>query len=144
MAEPRNEARVREILAAYGAEPARWPAGERDNVQAWIAAHGARVADAIADAHALDAALSLLPAPAAPSEDLAARVLAAAPTSRVVPLRARRVGGFGMPAVAALAACAVMGVVVGFSSVGAGDDGLAAEADAAFGAAFALAGGSEG
>lgn len=144
MADTMNEARMRAILDAYGAEPARWPADERADAAAWLAAHADVVADATRDARAVDGALACDVRAQAPSDDLAARVLAAAPEPNVVPLRARRVGGFGVRAVAALAACALMGVVVGFSSVGTGDDGLAAEADAAFGAAFALAGGSEG
>lgn len=138
-----DETRVRAILAAYGAEPARWPEKEREAVRAFLAAHGSNVADAAAEAREIDAALALAlaPAPAAPSAELAARVLASAPN--VVPLRARRIGGFGMRAVAALAACAVLGVVLGFGSVSS-DVGDAAEADAAFGDAFALVAGGEG
>ena len=138
-----DETRVRAILAAYGAEPARWPETERQAVRAFLSTHGARVADAAAEACEIDAALSLAPAPEAPSEDLSARVLATAPGSNVVPLRQRRIGGFDLRAVGALAACALIGVVLGFGSVR-GDGGDAAEADAAFGDAFALVAGGEG
>jgi anti-sigma factor RsiW len=52
--------RAREILAAYGANPARWPTGERDALSALIAAQP-ELAQAVAQAQALDQALEAWP-----------------------------------------------------------------------------------
>ena len=54
-----------DILASHGADPARWPADVRAGLLA-LAAQDAGVAAALADAHALDAALAdwaAMPAP---------------------------------------------------------------------------------
>jgi hypothetical protein len=131
-----NEARLRELLEAYGADAARWPMEERADATAWLAAHPGALDEALAQARAIDAALALDTRAQAASTDLAARVLAAAPN--VVPFRRRQVGGFSMRAVAALAACALVGVALGFGSVGGGGDDLTADADAILGDAFSL------
>lgn len=128
-----TEARMTMLLAAYGADPARWPAEERDDALGWLAAHPE--AFALRDeAGALDAALALDAAEHAPSAALTARVLQAASGATVVAFPARR---WNAGALAALAACAVMGVVIGFSASGVDDDAMA-DADAAFGAAFGV------
>lgn len=65
--------RVLEIIEAYGSDPRRWPAEERDGVRQFLdaAAHGG---DELARASALDAVLSSLPAGEV-STDLTSRIL---------------------------------------------------------------------
>lgn len=97
--------RFNNLLQAYGADFARWPVDERVAGQMFAAQNAEIVAAAIADAHALDAALnaaSQQPETAA----LTARILAAAP-------KAQR-PAFDRRAMIALAACAVFGVVLGY------------------------------
>ncbi|MBC7769031.1 MAG: hypothetical protein H7124_09610 [Phycisphaerales bacterium] len=91
--------RFEAIVAAYGADSRRWPAGEREAALRFVAGD-----DDLADARALDALLALAPSPPPPSDLLVARVLREAARSRQSNLA---------PAIA-LAACMVMGVIVGF------------------------------
>ena len=96
-----DKARLDAIIAAYGADPRRWPETERDAAVAYAARESAM----LEDARSLDALLALAPEPAPPIELLAARILAArTPGARHSPLLA-------------LAACIVGGVLIG---VGAG------------------------
>lgn len=53
--------RVRQLAAAYGADPRRWPDGERDAAKALIAGSPA-ARDLLAEAGQLDAVLALAPA----------------------------------------------------------------------------------
>ncbi|MBL8700380.1 MAG: hypothetical protein JNK67_18535 [Alphaproteobacteria bacterium] len=119
MTGPRPEAvaitaeRLREILDAYGAEPHRWPADERDAALALIAAQPSLAAE-VAAARDLDAMLALHPEPQIPP--LNPLAIAAA---------ARRGDGAGgravrswLPQVASLAAAAVLGFAVGISGLG--------------------------
>jgi len=69
--------RFRTIVDAYGAEPRRWPATERDAAQAWVAAHPAEADAILAAAAPLDAWLSQ-DVTAAPDTALFDRVLASA------------------------------------------------------------------
>jgi hypothetical protein len=90
--------RFAELLDAYGARPERWPDGERAAALALLARSAQ--ARALRDRAArLDALLDRLP-DVAPSPDLAARVLRAAPR--------RRRRGPALWAAAALAAAAVL------------------------------------
>lgn len=114
-----NAERLAEILEAYGADPKRWPADERAAAEALLAAGAG--AEALAEARALDAALATDDA-GAPSELLMRRLQRAAP--RAVSWRAA----------AALAACAVLGLVLGYG--GAMRLAPPDAADAVFGAAF--------
>ena len=75
-----ERAQFEALIAAYGAEPARWPAEHRADMQAYIAANPADVREALVVERALDEALSASPRPA-PSADLAARVLAQRPAA---------------------------------------------------------------
>ena len=77
-----TSSRLHAILDAYGADPARWPAGERDAALALLARspEARRQHDAAAR---LDAALDVSPVEV-PSPALAARVLRATPRPRVV------------------------------------------------------------
>jgi hypothetical protein len=122
--------RFTEILAAYGASPARWPESER--AQALTFAQSDIARPLLAEAQALDALLDTDRRAEDVGEDLVARVLASAPTNvvRFQPRERYRM-------IAALAACALVGVAIGFGGARGTDDSLA-EADAAFGAAFSM------
>ncbi len=65
-------ARLREILAAYGASPRRWPADERDGAQALLAS-SLKAREAVTEAARLDGVLDQGPAPA-PSPELVGRI----------------------------------------------------------------------
>lgn len=75
-----TEGRVREIIEAYGGDARRWPEAERAAVEAYLAQNAEDVADALAEAQALDAMLAAYPEPA-PSAALRAAILAKAPAS---------------------------------------------------------------
>lgn len=92
--------RFKAILAAYGADPRRWPEHEREAAQAFAAQAG----PALREAQAIDALLNLAPAPAPPSELLVARLTRSA----------RR--GIDIRPLLALAACAVFGLLVGVNA----------------------------
>lgn len=97
--------RFKHLLEAYGADFARWPAEERQAGEAYAAAHADEFAVSRADERALDALLNAHRAPdAGAPELLTARILAAHKRQRAVDWRA----------VAALAACAVFGVLIGY------------------------------
>jgi hypothetical protein len=70
--------RFRRITEAYGASPERWPPGERAAAQALVDARDAQALAALADARALDGLLDAQ-AVAAPSAELARRIIASAP-----------------------------------------------------------------
>lgn len=99
-----NEQRFAEIVSAYGAAPRRWPEAERAAAQAFAAAHAAIAEPLLKRAAALDATLDADEA-AAPSDLLAARILN---TAKLAPAR------MDWRPLAALAACAVFGLVAGF------------------------------
>lgn len=121
-----NTARAIEILEAYGADAARWPEAERDGVLAALASGDEDVAAALAQARALDAALALDQSETQRNDLLAARIMRAAPASLVKPRAAP---------LAALAACAALGVALGFGGARfAAPEGVA---EAALAAAFA-------
>ncbi len=71
------EHRAREILAAYGADPARWPEAEREAARAAIAASPALTIAQEAERRA-DGLLRLVP-DASPSAAFLGRALASAP-----------------------------------------------------------------
>jgi hypothetical protein len=92
------------LLAAYGADLARWPAHERAAAMALAAQHG-ELAAALEEARALDRALD-----AARNDDrdyaaLGAHILSQAP---------RAAPWFDSRAMIALAACAVFGMLIGY------------------------------
>lgn len=97
--------RFAELLDAYGADFRRWPAESRAEGAAF-AVQDADAAGLIAEAQKLDAVLDVARDDAAPSSDLAVRILAFAP-------RVAR-PAFDRRAVFALAACAVFGVFIGY------------------------------
>ena len=103
--ESMDRERFATLLDAYGADFRRWPAETRAAAAAF-AARNAEAATLIAEAQKLDAVLDTAREVAAPSPQLADRILAFAP--RVVR------PAFDRRAMLALAACAVFGVVLGY------------------------------
>jgi hypothetical protein len=114
--------RFRRLIAAYGADPARWPPGQRGRAEALLA-HSDKARALLAEAQAFD---SLLLADAKPpaDEQLAAAIMARtidAPQERV-PAPARAVGlewslSRLWPQAVGLAAAAVLGLVVGWADL---------------------------
>ena len=113
--------RLEKLLRAYGAEPARWPEGERDEALQTPCGRSHR------EQAALDASLDRFVLPP-PNPALADRIVAhAIAQDQVRPRLPRRVMpdapiagwtqrlGLGWPQLAALAAAAVLGLVVGWS-----------------------------
>ncbi|MDR3513220.1 MAG: hypothetical protein P4L73_16410 [Caulobacteraceae bacterium] len=107
--------RFEQLVAAYGADPARWPAQERAEAERLVAG-----AD-LAEARALDAALDAFRVEA-PSLALRQRILATAPRPRggrlFKPGGFRPSGVFWLSGASLAAACAV-GVIAGVSLGGA-------------------------
>lgn len=121
MTSPVTPVRAREIIAAYGAAPQRWPAPERDAVLA-LAATDAELTRLLEDARALDALLDATPAP----PEIAVNPVAILAAAR------RGSGGGGTPGtgtsssgaaprlrwrIAGMAAAAVIGFVVGVTGI---------------------------
>jgi len=116
--------RFTHLLEAYGADFRRWPAEERAGAAA-LAVEDAGAAAELKAAQRLDRALDLARGDVGEMSALSARILAQTP--RATPWLDRR-------AIAALAACAVFGVVLGY---GGGRLAPAAEVgDEYFAAAF--------
>lgn len=115
--------RLRELIAAYGGDPMRWPASDR-------AAAGTVEADpalrqALMQARALDALIGQH-APALPALNMQqlVAVITATPQPRgfavAGPAAGRRLFGgwpFAWPNVAALASIAVVGIIVGWTGL---------------------------
>jgi hypothetical protein len=129
--------RFAELLAAYGGDPQRWPADERAAALAFAETRPSEMEAA----RALDRALDLAPG-AVDADAVAARALAAfqGGAAKVTPLRRAHAAPIW-----ALAACALIGLVIGFGA------GLFAPSDAAyqtladaFGGSFYLAGEESG
>lgn len=70
--------RLEELIAAYGADPARWPASERAH-RADLELLDPQLAALLDEQRTLDRQLAELAVVPAPSQALAARILAAAP-----------------------------------------------------------------
>lgn len=104
--------RFEHLLDAYGADFRRWPEAERASAAAFAVARADELAAPIAEARALDAAFAAGAAAAAFDPALSARILAAAPKARPAPRRQ----GFAPLAGWALAACAMMGVLLGYGA----------------------------
>lgn len=109
--------RVRELLAAYGADAERWPEAEREPARR-LAASDPGLASEIAEAAALDALLDAMPVPA-PSPALRVRLKAI--PDRAPARWAERLSAlwpFGAPwrPAAGLVAAALVGVLVGFTA----------------------------
>jgi hypothetical protein len=77
MTEPMTLERLRTLIAAYGADPARWPLAERPAAKTLLA-RSPEARAALADAEPLDTLLDAVPA-LSPSPALRAAVLAGMP-----------------------------------------------------------------
>jgi len=113
--------RLTSLIDAYGADPERWPADERA-AALLLLANSAEARAYARDAGALDAVLDRVPLRPTVTIDpaaLAARI-ARTPARRPAGQAAwssRRAFGFGWPNVAALAAAAIVGFVVGWTDL---------------------------
>jgi hypothetical protein len=103
--ETMDETRFDQLLAAFGADQARWPDAERALALRHLAANPAAHARR-AESKALDVALDAWTLDA-PSAALAERIAAGAPVGRSLPARAVWLSGVG------LAAACALGVLVG-------------------------------
>lgn len=108
--------RLAEVLAAYGADPARWPASERDRLQPLLD----REPGLLTEASEIDRVLAktVPPAPSAPGKaQLLARIAQEKPKVNVVPFeRARakpRPSIWSWGTAAALAASFAFGIFLG-------------------------------
>lgn len=123
-----DRTRFEQLAAAYGAEARRWPEGERDAALAFAAAERAWTDALLAQERALDRALDASQETFAAPELLARRIMRAAAAS----------APFGRSGLLALAACALLGVVLGYGGglnvprAQEGEDLLALAFDAAY------------
>jgi anti-sigma factor RsiW len=115
--------RFRRLIAAYGADPGRWPPGQRARAEALLA-RSPKARTLLAEAQAFDALLLADVKPPA-GEPLAAAIIARAlgqPQERA-PAPAPRAIGFGWslarlwPQAVGLAAAAVLGFVIGWTDL---------------------------
>ncbi|MGE0004953.1 MAG: hypothetical protein AB7S92_05130 [Parvibaculaceae bacterium] len=121
--------RLAEVLAAYGADPARWPATERDRLMALAETEPGLLAEAREIDRVLARAVTP-PVPAGAAARLLARAREERPQATVIPLdraRARRrpsIWSWG--AAAALAASFGVGIFLGTTNLGLlfGDNGV--------------------
>jgi hypothetical protein len=107
-----SEERFLTLAAAYGADMARWPAGERAAAQAFVAANPQVVEACLAAERLLDAALERYAGRDATSL-LRARIIAAAPRERAAGSRRRWLTGAGLGL--GLAASCAAGVAAGYT-----------------------------
>ena len=119
-----TEARVFELIEAYGPEPEAWPDGEREAAKAFMFGALSTFESAIAEARLLEAALTAMPEPQAPS-GLAERIIASAP---IAPANMEpgileklksffSIGGSVLPSASALASSA-LGLIIGYGALG--------------------------
>ena len=140
--------RMEAILAAYGANASRWPEAEREGAQTWAAAHADDFAAMTREAEELDAALAFDARAHGDDEALVERVLATRGGKVIAgDFGRRRAANDWWGPAAALAACAVLGLAIGFTGAPRNDDfamDLDAAFDSAFGAAFDTPGYGDG
>lgn len=122
-----DRTRFEYLLDAYGADFERWPSDERAAGLAFARDNSEAAAPLLNAARALDAKLDWARAQVPPSAALVARILIAAP-------RALERAPNLAPAGWALAACALLGVVIGYG--GGALAAPAADQDEYFAAAF--------
>jgi len=108
--------RLQEILDAYGADPGRWPEGERSEALAFVAqsADGKRRLD---EARRLDALLDTVAATVTlglTAESIVAGVERATRNVRRLPRKSAFAPSFGWPQLAGLAAAAAAGLIAGW------------------------------
>lgn len=103
--------RFHQIVAAYGADPRRWPEQERAAAEAWAALHRAEADAVLAEAAGIDAWLAVSTADP-PGAALHERIVASAPVRRPAVPR-RRLWWSG----AAVAGVGLLGGVAGALAV---------------------------
>jgi hypothetical protein len=112
-----NEARFIELLAAYGAELARWPEDDRGDAEAFLEVAPHRIKDIWESERAFDHLLALeKDGPA--SIALETRIVGASPNRRRARAPLRLNGGWSLPqwvAGGALAASLALGFAVGYA-----------------------------
>jgi hypothetical protein len=116
MPDEMNKERLKAIVEAYGAEARRWPEAEREAASAFVDAFPEIAAPLLQETRALDAALDADAAPTHVNDVLAARIAGSFKRQRAAP---------DWKPFAALAACALFGLIAGF---GAGHSALQAQA----------------
>lgn len=107
-----NTERFETLIAAYGAEPARWPAAEREAARAFMQANRSAAERMLFEARMIDAMLDAAPRAEA-GHDLRARILAAAPKERAA--RGFSLAGWWKAGAGLVAACAVGAVAGSFA-----------------------------
>jgi len=117
-----NIERLKEILEAYGADPKRWPEGERGEAIALLA-RAPELESAHAEARRLDAVLDTAGAVGdlgLDSARVAGRITGGANVIAMRPKRPRFAGVFAgaWPGFAGLAAAAAAGLIVGWLGIG--------------------------
>ncbi|MGI9371726.1 MAG: hypothetical protein ACR2OJ_04465 [Hyphomicrobiales bacterium] len=133
MSKNEMQTRLEHVLEAYGADPARWPEDEHEELLGVL--HGAQKSGLLVEARTLDAALDTVKAPEMPQGALdrlkeATKVRPAQqvqrPSADIVPLpqRMTRTGQRAeskqrdiFAAAVAIAACLMLGVFVGNSQI---------------------------
>lgn len=112
-----NEARFMELMAAYGADLARWPDDERGDAGAFLEVAPHRVRDVWESERSFDRLL-LLEKDSPASIALESQIISAAPGSRAVRKASRVPGLWDIPkwaAGGALAASLALGFAVGYA-----------------------------
>ena len=104
-----DRARFEYLLDAYGADFRRWPPQERDAAVAFARANVEALAPLLNAARTLDAKLNWATDAPPASSDLINRIMAAASRARPAPPRK-----FAPAAGWALAACTLLGVLIGY------------------------------
>lgn len=102
--------RLAALAEAYGADPARWPAAEREAAQG-LAQGGGTLGRSLEEAGRIDRLLDAAPPPPTASAALTGRIMAAAPQPRGA--RIRLALGVVLRPVTGLAVAAMLGVLVG-------------------------------
>lgn len=119
-----TEARVFELIEAYGSEPEAWPERERDAAQTFLKGAPSTFREAISEAKMLDAMLADMPEPQIPT-GLAEQIMATAPVGAhaseggvLSKLKSVfSIGGSLVPSASALAS-SVLGLIIGYGALG--------------------------
>lgn len=124
--------RLIELIETWGADPACWPAADREAGRALLAAHPERFADVLAQAQRLDLMLGALPEPEMP-RTLTEAIIAAAPRPKRTGSGLPRWFGLRSPwAPASGFAAAALGLFMGLTMapVASAEDEMTAEVEA--------------
>lgn len=123
--------RLIELIETWGADPASWPAADRDEGKALLLAHPERFAETVAQAQQLDLMLGALPEPEMPRA-LTEAIIAAAPRPKRAASGLPRWLGLKSPwAPASGFAAAALGLFMGLTMapVASAEDEMTAEVE---------------